>query len=322
MAPPPVAATSSPAIEIVAVGDLMPSRWVEKRLLANGFGYAFASTSEILRAAQITFGNLESPLIAGAPVEANEMNFRGDARFAAALAGAGFDVVSTANNHAADRGEEGVASTRAALAAAGVRPAGSGTADEARAPVVVRTPSNSVAFLAYADPRWIPATAIADGARRGVSALDPAKIAEDVAAARELADFVVVSMHAGTEYAPGPDPVQRAAAEAAAKAGAALVIGHHPHVLQPIEAIGTTTIAWSLGNFVFDQDWSPETQESAIVRFDVSKSGVAAAALPVKIYDYSQPRPLDDPDAARAIAARLFANPTPCPDRPGWWCER
>lgn len=316
-APPP----RSPSVEILAVGDIMPSRWVEKRLLAHGFGYAFASTSEILRAGQITFGNLESPLIAGEPVEANEMNFRGDVRFAAALADAGFDVVATANNHGSDRGEEGIASTKDALEKAGVKAAGSGTLDEARAPVVIETPTGSVAFLAYADTRWIPDVAVAGESRQGVAPLDPRMISEDVAAARELADFVVVSMHAGSEYQPLPDSVQRAAAEAAARAGAALVIGHHPHVLQPVERIGTTTVAWSLGNFVFDQDWSPETQEGAIARFEISEGGVEVRVMPVRIWDYAMPRPILSEEVAKVVAEKIFARSSPCPERIGWWYQ-
>jgi poly-gamma-glutamate capsule biosynthesis protein CapA/YwtB (metallophosphatase superfamily) len=319
--PRPVAAPEGPRVEILAVGDVMPARWVERRLRAHGYGYAFASTSEILRAGQIAFANLESPLAAGEPVEAFQMVFRGDPAFAAALADAGIDIVSLANNHAGDQGAEGVTSTLAALGAAGVRAVGAGEGVAARAPVVIETDTGSVAFLAYADGRWIPDSYVAAEGRAGVALLSPESVAADVAAARGLADFVVVSMHAGTEYEPLPDRAQRAAAESAARAGASLVIGHHPHVLQPIGRIGTTTVAWSLGNFVFDQDLSPETQEGAIVRFSMSSGEPARVeALPVRIVDYAQPRPIADAAAARAVAARLFENPVPCPGDGGWWC--
>lgn len=316
------AALSGPRVEILAVGDVMPSRWVEKRLRAHGYGYAFASTSEILRAGQIAFGNLESPLAPGEPVEAFQMVFRGDPAFAGALADAGFDIVSLANNHAGDQGATGIESTLATLSAAGVRAVGAGTGEAARAPVIVETETGSVAFLAYADTRWIPESYVAAEGRAGVAPLSPDSIGEDVAAAREIADFVVVSMHAGTEYEPLPDATQRAAAEAAARAGADLVIGHHPHVLQPIERVGTTAVAWSLGNFVFDQDWSPETQEGTIVRFTLEDGQPAqVAALPVRIVDYAQPQPVADAAAAGATAVKFFANPTPCPGEAGWWCE-
>ena len=310
---------SGPHVEILAVGDIMPARWVERRLWAHGYGYPFAATAEILRGGQITFANLESPLVPGAPVEAFQMVFRGDPEFADALGDAGFDVVSLANNHAGDQGADGLAATAEALRAAGVRPVGVGVGLESRAPVIVETPTGSVAFLAYADERWIPGRAVAAEFSAGVAPLRPAMIAADVVAAREVADFVVVSMHAGTEYEPLPDDVQRAAALAAARAGATLVIGHHPHVLQPIERIGTTVVAWSLGNFVFDQDQSPETQETAIVRFEVSESGVEVSALPARIYDYAQPRPTFG-DAARATAKKLFGASEACADRAGWWC--
>lgn len=312
----------APRVEILAVGDVMPARWVERRLRTHGYGYAFASTTGILTAGQITFANLESPLVPGDPVEAFQMVFRGDPEFAGALADAGVDVVSLANNHAGDQGEDGLAATIETLGAAGVRAVGAGVGDSARDPVVVETETGSVAFLAYADARWIPERYLAAEGRAGVAPLTPDLVAEDVAAARALADFVVVSMHAGTEYEPAPDATQRAAAEAAARAGADLVIGHHPHVLQPIDRIGTTTVAWSLGNFVFDQDWSPETREGAIVRFSLAAGRAAeVSAVPVRIADYAQPRPVADPEDAKAIAARLFPNPTPCSDD-GWWCEK
>jgi poly-gamma-glutamate synthesis protein (capsule biosynthesis protein) len=316
-------AGSAPTVEIIAVGDVMPARWVERRLRAHGYGYAFASTTEILRAGQVTFANLESPLAPGDPVEAFQMVFRGDPEFAGALADAGIDVVSLANNHGGDQGPEGVSSTLASLETVGVRAVGAGgDGAAARAPAVIETPTGSVAFLAYVDGRWIPDSYVAAEGRAGLAVLSPETVAEDVAAVRELADFVVVSMHAGTEYEPGPDETQRAAARAAASAGADLVIGHHPHVLQPVERIGTTTVAWSLGNFVFDQDLSPETQEGAILRFTlVADSPAHVEALPVRIVDYAQPQPIVDEIAARAVATRLFADPVPCPDRSGWWCD-
>lgn len=310
---------ADPSVEVLAVGDIMPARWVERRLRANGYGYPFAETAEILRGGQITFGNLESPLAEGEPVEAFQMVFRGDPEFAPALRDAGFDIVSTANNHAGDQGEAGIASTLEALEGAGISVAGSGDGPRAATPAVIETPTGSVAFLAYADGRWFPDSYVAGESRQGVNLLEGEKIAADVRAARELADFVVVSMHAGTEYQPLPDSVQRGAAQAAAKAGASLVIGHHPHVLQPIETIGTTTVAWSLGNFVFDQDFSPETQESAIVRFEISQKGVAASAFPLRIYDYAQPRPVEEADA-QATAEKLFRRAEPCVGEAGWWC--
>jgi poly-gamma-glutamate capsule biosynthesis protein CapA/YwtB (metallophosphatase superfamily) len=310
------------SVEIYAVGDIMPSRWVELRLREHGMGYAFASTSEILRAGQITFGNLESPLVPGELVPAKAMVFRGDPDFANALADAGFDVVSLANNHTADQGELGILATRLTLRDAGVRGVGTGTTTVAHSPVVIETPTGSAAFLAYADARWVPQSYLSTDDRRGVAPMDAIAMAADVGAAGERADFVVVSMHAGVEYEPLPDDVQRAFAEAAVAAGADLVIGHHPHVLQPIEEIDGVTVAWSLGNFVFDQDGAG-TRDGAVARFRLAEGEpTEVAALPVQIVDYAQPRPVLVASAAKPIAARLFDRPTPCPEgEVAWWCE-
>ncbi|MDE3097737.1 MAG: CapA family protein, partial [Chloroflexota bacterium] len=157
-------------------------------------------------------------------------------------------------------------------------------------------------FLAYDDVApYYHATANSPGS----APMDPATVGEDIAAARKVADVVIVMPHWGIEYTASPSARQRAFARACAAAGADLVIGNHPHWVQAHEQIGRTFVAYALGNFVFDQSWSIETQQGALL--DVTFTGArvtATAYTPVHIYDQYQPR-LAPPDEAAAIMRRI-----------------
>jgi poly-gamma-glutamate synthesis protein (capsule biosynthesis protein) len=193
--------------------------------------------------------------------------------------------------------------TDANLRAAGILPVGDGAnLAAARQPIVVTRNGVRFAFLAYDDiADYYHATA--DSA--GSAPLDPATVGEDIAAAKRVADVVIVLPHWGVEYTASPSDRQREFARACAAAGADLVIGNHPHWVQAHEQIGTTFVAYALGNFVFDQDWSIETQQGALL--DVTFTGTRVAATrytPVRIHDQYQPR-LADPAEAAAIMQRI-----------------
>ena len=191
------------------------------------------------------------------------------------------------------------------LRAQGILNVGDGiTLEQARKPVVVERNGVRFAFLAYDDiADYYHATADSAGA----APMDPATVREDIAAARQVADVVIVIPHWGIEYTTPPSDRQREFARAAAAAGADLVIGNHPHWVQAHEQIGKTFVAYALGNFVFDQDWSLETQQGALL--DVTFTGTTVTATkytPIHIYDQYQPR-LAPPDEAAAIMQRVDA---------------
>ncbi len=275
-----------------------------------GAMYPFERVAPILADADITVANLEGTFTEGGTPADKKYVFRTPPRDAAGLALAGIDVVSLANNHALDFGPEGLRDTIAALDAVGIAHSGAGENDmAARRPAILPVRGLRVAFLSYAATADASAAAAdADGVAWGT--VDT--ISEDVKRARGQADVVVVSLHAGNEYADEPSDTQRLLAQAAIEAGATLVLGHHPHVLQRWEFRGPSFVAYSLGNFVFDLDGDdlaqlgPAPFQTVALKISVSASGVEKVE-PIPVYiDPEEDRPrLAGPAEAEAILDRI-----------------
>jgi len=277
------------SVTLAAVGDVMLARTVGERILSDGPGAPFAGVADELSGADVTAANLECTLSDRGEPAAKGFTFRAPPAAADALVAAGVDVVSQANNHSLDFGPDALADTEDLLAARGIAWAGAGATDAAaHRPAVLKRGGLRIAFLAYVevpveyggfDTRTWEATPTT----AGVAWLDVDRMRADVAAARAENDLVVVMLHFGFEGSPTPSDSQRAAAHAAIDAGAAIVIGAHPHVLQPVEEYGRGVIVYSLGNFVFDGYDNP-SQESAIFEAVLDDGGVVAWRLvPVTI---------------------------------------
>jgi poly-gamma-glutamate capsule biosynthesis protein CapA/YwtB (metallophosphatase superfamily)/outer membrane protein assembly factor BamB len=298
---PGLAEGGEESVELVAVGDIMLSRTVEERMEVYGSTYPFEAVTELLQGADIAIGNLESPLsVSGEPLQ-KRFVFRANPRHAEALARAGFDVMNVANNHLLDFGQEGIEQTLQILRDVGVAYLGAGLSpEEARRPLVLWTKGRRIAFLSYAASRWkgsseVPTSAI-------ISFAEVAAIQDDVERARQRADLVVVVMHLGTEYQSDPDQEQLAVSRAAIDAGACLVIGHHPHVVQGTGTFGEGFVAYSLGDLVFDIDVTEAARDGAILRVLLGDRGVEAVDLvPVRIVDDVQPRFLVGEDALPVV---------------------
>jgi poly-gamma-glutamate synthesis protein (capsule biosynthesis protein) len=257
--------TSDLVIHLAAVGDVMLDRALGEAVLAGDVGYPFSQVEEMLSSADITLGNLESALGDLGTPENKGYTFRAPKETVETLSLAGFDVLSLANNHAMDYGAAGLLQAVHLLEARGINTVGAG-ADDAAAhrPVIFEMNGIKLAFLAYVDVpvefrgfdarSWIAGENVA-----GVAWAGPNRIRTDVAAALTQADLVVVILHSGYENVLQPSPPQVAAAHAAIEAGAKLVIGHHAHVLQPIELFRDGVIAYGLGNFAFEDAGPPET---------------------------------------------------------------
>jgi poly-gamma-glutamate synthesis protein (capsule biosynthesis protein) len=195
--------------------------------------------------------------------------------------------------------------TRDNLRAAGIEVAGMGAnVAEARAPVVIERNGVRFAFLAYDDVApYYQATETTAGS----APLDETTIAADIASAEAVADVVIVLPQWGIEYQSAPSERQRQVAAVAANAGAALIAGNHPHVVQGHEQVGDTFVAYALGNFLFDQDWSLETQQGVLL--EVMFTGARLTGwryIPVRIHDRYQPR-LAEGDEAASILQRIEA---------------
>ncbi len=275
-------------VEILAVGDVMLGRSVNTGMQRRkDYLWPFRETADVLRSADITFGNLENPLIADCPETDTGMIFCGELDSVKGLKFAGFDVMSVANNHIFNHGQDGLGQTVEVLKNAGIAPIGNGYSHE----VVVEA-------RYQAGYRPVPAQSAPGGVRVKwlgwedvTKPLKLEEVEEVVKVEKSRNDVVVVSVHWGNEYKDKPSKRQRELGEALIDAGADIVIGHHPHWVQPVERYKDGVIAYSLGNFIFDQMWSEKTREGIAVKFLVPKGGaIEYELMPVKIYDYGQPR--------------------------------
>ena len=281
-----------PTLILNAVGDVMLARQVSKAITRNNLTYPFQEAGSFLAGADLTFANLESPVASGGErLPGKGIWFRAKPETVTCLTGAGIDVVSLANNHVLDYGSPALLETIQYLSAAGIRPVGAGqTITEARLPVIIEEKGVKVAFLAYSDmadivwsyahPRSLRATA----SLPGVAPLVPEEILADIDLAGLKADVVIISLHWGNEYQEVPTVQQRQLAHTLIDRGASIIIGHHPHVFQGIEVYGRGLIAYSLGNFLFDQDWSEATREGLLMQIKLTKAGwQEARVFPVQI---------------------------------------
>jgi poly-gamma-glutamate capsule biosynthesis protein CapA/YwtB (metallophosphatase superfamily) len=260
-APPAAEPTAEPAsrVTLIAGGDVFFGRDVGQLLLARPDLDPFAELRDLLARADLRFANLESQLSDQGGVTENPDNhliFTGPPGGADVLRRAGFDLVSTANNHMWDYGKDALFETFANLERVGVGYVGAGRVTErAYGPVLIERGGLRLAFLAVTDI-WNQGTLRNHPAREFVAMADTDLLAKAIAAARPAADFVLVSYHGGSEYMEEPTQFTRAVTHAAIDAGADLVIGHHPHVVQGIAWYRGKPILYSLGNFTMG--WKAE----------------------------------------------------------------
>lgn len=308
--PPPGAVRAQaepPRITVVGVGDVFLGRLLGVRMeKENDYSLPFRAVAAELTAADIAFGNLEGAFCPKAPYPPKGIVFRIRPRAVEGLAAAGFDVMSTANNHAGDCGDTGIEFTPTHLQEAGILSAGTGTSfAAAHAPAILERQGVRFAFLAYA---YTPRRDTADARGPVVSGRDPEQVARDVAAARALADVVIVSVHDGTEYTERVAPETEQFARAAIDAGATVVFGHHPHVIQRVESYGNGWIFYSLGNFVFDQT-RPGTRTGLLARLTFSSARLEQVeAIPIVIDPLSEPRLAKSEEAAPVLAVIGWPN--------------
>lgn len=211
--------------------------------------HPFSKIASVLREADIAFANLENPLSERGRLTGR---FRGSTALAGAMASAGIDVVSTANNHALDIGEAGLIDTLESLAAAGIAAVGTGPdLHRATAPVFVERNGIRFAFLAYSMLENSGELGFAWFDHSGVAPLDPFLVQKDVQAVRDQVNYVIVSFHWSHERVRDVHPVARDIAHRIIDAGADVIIGHHPHVPQGIEVYHGGIVLYSLGNFIF-----------------------------------------------------------------------
>lgn len=282
--------------QIVAVGDIMLSRHVGTKMRQAGDAtLPFKYTADILKNADIAFANLESPFYdQGEPITEG-MVFKAEPNTIDGLIFAGIDVVSLANNHFGNQGNKGMKYTFNWLKSHNISYSGGGELlPEAKKCTPIEKNGIKFCFLSYVDmiATGTPDIYTADEKYPGLNPYyDNTDIESDISNAKKNNDVVIVSFHWGTEYSLKQNERQISIGHRAIDSGASLVLGHHPHVVEPYEQYKNGYIFYSLGNFVFDQMWSEETRKGEIATINFKDKEIESVKVtPVTIYNYNQPR--------------------------------
>lgn len=299
----PFAAGAAP-LTVNAVGDIMLAGSGEKTFRRLGYDYPFAATAKTLRQGDIVIGNLEAPVaLSGEEFIAKKFRFRQSVKTAPALKSAGFTHLSLANNHILDFGAEGLRQTLEALGRQGLAFSGAGQdLATARRAWLTEVKGVHIAFLSYS--LIYPEEFFAGNGRAGTAPGYPAFFIADITEAKKTADYVIVSFHWGGEGLDTPKPYQLAVGHKAIDAGADIVIGHHPHVLQGIEYYRRGVIFYSLGNFAFGS-MSRAADSSIIARITLDGGIKEVEVIPLNVLNREirfQPRPQKEESALNAIS--------------------
>ncbi len=273
-APDPALPPRRSPIRLVFVGDVMLGRGVAP-VVAGDPSSVFERLRPVLVAADLAFANLESPLTAR-PHVVGEYALEADPAAAHLLAGAGFDILGIANNHATDGGPDTVLDTLSALDDAGLHGVGGGAgAADAGAALVTEVDGITVGVLALD----LAGGRAATSTTAGVNGWDAEAARSAVTDLRRTVDVVVVGLHGGVEYLTRPDPVLAHVTRLLADWGADVVWGHGAHVVYPVEAhpgpTRTSVIAPGLGNALFDQSW-PRTRTGFVLEVMADEDGIVA----------------------------------------------
>ncbi len=345
----------APSVTFTAVGDISLSRGVAAAVkTANDPSLPFQGMADVFKQADFNFGNLESPFSPSPKTDiigGHTLIFGAPQNYIRGLVQAKFQAVSLANNHALDLGLAGLSFTRDWLLKNGIQGAGAGqNQSQAWQPAVVSAKGLKFCFIAasYAS--------VNDGGKTKNTYLarieDLDNLKNAVMNARQQCNLVIASMHAGTEYTAKPNQAQIAFARAAINAGADLVIGHHPHWIQTIEkyngspphpnckkssfenpfieqenikiqaldlgnGCGGKYIFYSLGNFIFDQNWSQKTKEGLALKITASGSQTPNALAPgaAGLTDLQGPRPAAKIESIELVPV-IIENSQPRPAAP------
>ncbi|MFA6274129.1 MAG: CapA family protein [Candidatus Paceibacterota bacterium] len=272
-------------------GDLMLARGVRNSVMKN-FGGDYSLLFEnlgILKKVDIAFANLEGPASDIGKDLGNLYSFRMDPSVLPALKGAGISVVSVANNHEGDWGREAFIDTLDRLKENEIFYTGGGiNSKEAEEPVIIEKYDMKIGYLAFSDkgPEWMKS----NENQPGIILANNPRLSEIIKNASAKVDNLIVSFHFGEEYQTVHNERQEYLAHLAIDNGARLVINHHPHVMQDTEVYKNGFIAYSLGNFIFDQGFSKNTMEGMLLEIKLYKNGeMTTKKNVIKLTKFFQP---------------------------------
>lgn len=280
-----ISKTSAPELNIILTGDIMLGRYINTLMERNGGTFPFTYMPEIIALAKeklttekidIIAGNLEGP-ITSTQSYYGDMVFRFKPEVAETLKNAGFTTFNLANNHIFNQTRDGYGETQNYLTNVGIKSFGQpDTANGESSAMIYTFGSTTIGFLGLNDTDF--------------------NLNEDEAIAKikELntqVDTLIVSIHWGVEYQKIANDTIVKMAHSFVDAGADMIWGHHPHVVQNSETYNGAPIYYSLGNFVFDQYWSEETQKGLVLALKIKDGKIEIYEIPVDLVNLGEPRP-------------------------------
>jgi len=283
----------SKEISLILVGDIMLDRRVKITMIKNGdWKFPFLKIADDFKNADILVGNLEGPISDKGKKVGSIYSFRNDPKAIEGLIYAGFDVISFANNHAFDYGREAFEDCLTRLSNSEISYVGAGFNEKEAFSLIIKEINGAkIGFLAYTNlgPESWKATESNSGIA-WISEKDFEKIRKIIENAKSQVDVLIVSLHSGEEYQKTPTQFQIDFSRMVIDTGADIVIGHHPHVIQPNKKYGNGYIFYSLGNFVFDQSFSKETMEGQILKVLIENNKIKEVIpINIKINEFFQP---------------------------------
>ena len=296
---------NDPVVKLAFVGDILLGSTVQTYLDQHGYDYPYEDVAEILGQADWAMGNLETPVTEGDTPEDKKFVYKSSPEAMPSLKQAGIDMVNLANNHVLDYGIPGLMDTFAHLDDTGIERVGAGRdITEAYEPKIVEKNGIRMAFLGFS--RVIPEVEWkATRYQAGVAdTYEYERPVQAIRQAEEEADIVVVFAHWGDDQEDRPNDHQKEMAHRYIDAGADLVVGSHPQVLQSIEYYKGKWIAYSLGNFIFTTNENPETWESVVLQANCTKSGQCELDLVALITKAGKPVQMDD-EKGKLLLERL-----------------
>ncbi len=273
---------------MLVTGDIMLGRMITYKANASGdFTWAFKETKDLLKDADLTFINLESPMNEKCSPTMSGMIFCADKRTVEGLTQSGIDAASLANNHTLNQGPDGLSFTVDTLNQNNILDVG------VKNPKYFDVKNIKVALLGYDDVECYP---------DHIECIDHENIKKDIQEARNNSDMIVIMFHWGNEYKYKPTEKQMETARFCIDNGADLVLGNHPHWYQPVEIYKNKLIAYSHGNFIFDQMWSQETKEGVVGRYTfLGTKLLDVEYIPIVIEDYGLAKPAGDTQAVNIL---------------------
>ena len=255
-------------------GDIMMDRGVRYSVIKNfnnDYSALFKNT-DIFKNSDIAFANMEGPASDVGEDQKNLYSFRMDPESIPALSGAGFDILSVANNHIADRGIGAFLDTLSRLTENEILYIGGGVNKaEAKNPTIIQKYGMKIGYIAFSDVG--PNNFAAGENQPGILLASDPDFDEIIKAAAKQVDDLVVSFHFGEEYQTTHNARQAQLAHEAIDDGAKIVIGTHSHTIEDTEVYKQGYIAYSLGNLIFDQSFSANTMQGMILELKLYRDG-------------------------------------------------